>query len=283
VVLNAVQSTGLIDAGDLTGSGRAFVIVLAAIFGLLIGSFLNVVVARVPEGRSVVRPGSACPNCGTPISARDNIPVLSWLLLRGKSRCCGEPISIRYPLVEAGTAALFAAVTAWAGVSWLLPALLYLAAISVSLGLIDIEHQRLPNAIVLPSYPVAAALLIIPALTAHEPGRLVRMAICAFGTYAFYFILMLIQPRGMGFGDVKLSGILGGYLGWFGWGPAIVGGFLAFAVGGVAGLLLMLARRAGMKTMIPFGPYMLIGAWLGLVFGLGITDWYLGRSGLSGL
>lgn len=259
------------------------VVALAAVFGLLIGSFLNVVIARVPDGRSVVRPGSACPHCGTPISARDNIPVLSWIVLRGRSRCCREPISVRYPLVEAGTAAFFAAVTGWSGVSWLLPALLYLAAVSVALALIDIEHHRLPNAIVLPSYPVAAALLVLAALTAHEPGRLVRMTICALATYAFYFTLMLIQPRGMGFGDVKLSGILGGYLGWFGWGPAITGGFLAFAVGGVAGILLMLARRAGMKTMIPFGPYMLIGAWLGLVYGLGISDWYLDRSGLSAL
>ncbi len=257
------------------------VVALAAIFGLLIGSFLNVVIARVPEGRSIVRPGSACPHCGTPISPMDNIPVLSWLLLRGRGRCCGQPISVRYPLVEAGTGVFFAAVTAWNGLTWLLPALLYLAAISVSLALIDIDHQRLPNAIVLPSYPVAAALLVMAAVGEGHPGRLIRIALAGLALYVFYFVLMLIQPRGMGFGDVKLAGILGGYLGWFGWGPVMAGAFLGFAVGGIAGLLLMIARRAGMKTLIPFGPYMLAGAWLGMVYGPQISSWYVTRSGLG--
>jgi leader peptidase (prepilin peptidase) / N-methyltransferase len=281
--VGVLAGVGPIDPVDVAGSGRILLIVVAALLGLLIGSFLNVVVARVPDGRSVVHPGSACPHCGEPIRARDNIPVVSWLLLAGRGRCCGQPISIRYPLVEAGTAVAFGAVTAWIGLSWLLPAILYLAAISIVLALIDVDHHRLPNAIVLPSYPVTAVLLIVPALTAHDPGRIVRALICGLSLYAFYFILMVISPRGMGFGDVKLAGILGGYLGWFSWGSAVVGGFLGFGVGGVAGLLLMLARRAGMKTLIPFGPYMLIGAWLALVYGHDISSWYLERSGLSDL
>jgi leader peptidase (prepilin peptidase)/N-methyltransferase len=282
-VLSAVPTTGLIDPAALTGAGRVFLIGGAGLLGLLVGSFLNVVVARVPEGRSVVRPASACPHCGAPIAPRDNVPIVSWLLLGGRSRCCGEPISRRYPVVEACTAIAFALVAAWAGLSWLLPALLYLVAISVALALIDVEHHRLPNAIVLPSYLVAGVLLVIPALAAAQPGRLVRMAAGAAVTYGVYFLLMFINPRGMGFGDVKLAGILGGYLGWFSWGSAVVGGFLAFAVGGAAGILLILVRRAGMKTMIPFGPYMLIGAWLGLGYGAQLTSWYLDRSGLGNL
>jgi leader peptidase (prepilin peptidase) / N-methyltransferase len=281
-VLIAAVATGLIDPVEVTGAGRSVVVVMAGILGLLIGSFLNVVVARVPDGRSVVRPPSACPHCDTPIAPHDNVPVVSWLLLRGRSRCCEAPISVRYPLVEATTAAGFAAVTAWAGLSWLLPALLYLLAISVALALIDIEHHRLPNAIVLPSYGVGAVLLAVPAVAAGEPGRLLRMVVGAAVMYGVYFALMVISPRGMGFGDVKLAGVLGGYLAWFGYGSAVVGGFLAFVVGGVAGILLILLQRAGMKSMIPFGPYMLAGAWLGLIHGSALTGWYLAQSGLSG-
>jgi leader peptidase (prepilin peptidase) / N-methyltransferase len=262
-------------------AGRIFVIVAAALVGLLVGSFLNVVIIRVPAGQSVVRPRSACPTCGQPIAERDNIPVLSWLLLRGRARCCGEPISGRYPLVEAATAAAFAAVAAWVGASWRLPALLYLAAISVVLTMIDLELKRLPNAIVLPSYPVAAALLVLAAVAEGEPGRLVRAAVCCAGLYAFYFALMVVYPSGMGFGDVKLAGVLGLYLGWFGWQYAVVGAFLAFALGGVVGLALMAVGRAGRKSAIPFGPFMITGAWLGFAIAAPVTTWYLNTTGIS--
>ncbi len=262
-------------------SVQIFVAVLAAIFGLLVGSFLNVVIVRVPAGRSVVSPRSACMTCGKPISEWDNIPVLSWLLLRGRSRCCDEPIGVRYPLVEAGTAVAFGGVGLWLGASWRLPALLYLAAISIALTMIDLELKRLPNAIVLPSYPVAAALLVLPAITEGEPGRLLRAAICGAGLYAFYFLLILIKPGAMGFGDVKLAGVLGLYLGWFGWQHAVVGAFLGFLLGGVVGILLMILGRAGRKTQIPFGPYMIVGAWLALAIAEPVTSWYLGATGIS--
>jgi leader peptidase (prepilin peptidase) / N-methyltransferase len=257
------------------------IVVLVAALGLLIGSFLNVVIARVPEGQSVIRPGSACPRCRAPISRRDNIPVVSWLLLRGRARCCGEPISPRYPLVEAGTAAAFGAVAAWNGADWLLPALLYLAAISIALTMIDLAVRRLPNAITLPSYLIAAALLTVAALAEGEPGRLLRAAISGAALYAFYFVLMVAKPGGMGFGDVKLAGVLGLYLGWFGWQHAVVGAFLAFAVGGIVGITLMLLGRAGRKTQIPFGPYMILGAWLGLAYAADLSSWYLETSGIS--
>jgi leader peptidase (prepilin peptidase)/N-methyltransferase len=280
-VLIAVGTSGLIHQAELSGVDQGFLVVVVGLMGLFIGSFLNVVIVRVPVGQSVVRPRSACPTCGEPIKERDNVPVLSWLLLRGRARCCGQPISSRYPLVEAGTAIAFGAVAAWAGLSWLLPALLYLTAISIALTMIDLELKRLPNAIVLPSYPVAAVLLTLAAVAEGEPGRLPRAAICGAALYSFYFILMAVYPSGMGFGDVKLAGVLGLYLGWFGWQYAIVGAFFGFLVGGIVGLTLMALGRAGRKTAIPFGPYMIIGAWLALAIAAPVTTWYLGSSGIS--
>jgi leader peptidase (prepilin peptidase) / N-methyltransferase len=272
---------GLVDHVDLTGPGQMFFLAVVAVFGLMIGSFLNVVIVRVPAGQSVVSPRSSCPSCGESIRERDNIPVLSWLLLRGRARCCGNPISARYPVVEAVTAVSFAAVAAWVGLSWLLPAMLFLVAISVALTMIDVELRRLPNAIVLPSYPVAAALLTLAALGAGEPGRLLRAGVCGLALYAFYFLLMVVNPRGMGFGDVKLAGVLGMYLGWFGWQYAVVGAFLAFVVGGVVGITLMLIGRAGRKTQIPFGPYMIFGTWLALAYAASMATWYLETAGIS--
>ncbi len=253
-------------------------IVFASVFGLLIGSFLNVVIWRVPRGESVVTPPSACPSCGNQISPRDNVPVLSWLLLAGQCRHCHERISPRYPLVELGTGVLFG-LTAWRfGLAWELPAFLYLAAISVALALIDIDVRRLPNAIVLPSYVVAALLLGGAVLLQGDPWVLVRVAIGAAALYAFYFVLAF--AGGMGFGDVKLAGVLGMYLAYLGWAELLVGVFLGFLVGGISGTLLMLTRRAGRKSRIPYGPYMLVGAWLAIFFGAALADAYLRVSGL---
>ena len=136
-----------------------FTVAVCTVFGLAIGSFLNVVVWRVPRKESVVSPPSACPACGAGIRGYDNIPVGSWLVLRGRCRDCAEPISARYPLVEAGTGVTFGLVAWMVGPSWGLPAFLYLAGISIALALIDLDTFRLPNAIVLPAYPVTAALL----------------------------------------------------------------------------------------------------------------------------
>lgn len=251
---------------------------VAVVVGLAVGSFLNVVVWRVPRGESVSHPPSACPRCGHVIRPRDNVPVVSWLLLRGRCRDCASPISVRYPLVEAGTAVLFG-LTAWfAGPTWVLPALLYLAAISVALALIDIDTKRLPNAIVLPAYPVALALL---ALASWNPGgasdwpALVRALIGAGALYAVYFVAVVVYPAGMGFGDVKLAGVLGLYLGWFGWGALFVGWFAAFLLGGLFSVGLLLTGRAGRKSGIPFGPWMLLGAAVGIVVGEPLAAWYL--------
>ncbi|GAB4067619.1 A24 family peptidase [Angustibacter speluncae] len=255
-------------------------LVIVAVLGLAIGSFLNVVIWRVPRGESVVSPPSACPSCGHEITPRDNVPVLSWLLLGGQCRHCHERISVRYPLVEAGTAAFFVVVALRFGPSWELPAFLYLAAITVALALIDIDVRRLPNAIVLPSYPVAAVLLVGAALLQGEPGTAIRAVLAGLALYAVYFVLAFIYPAGMGFGDVKLAGVLGLYLGYLGWGEVVVGWFLGFLVGGLGGAVLIVLRRAGRKSKIPFGPYMLVGAWLSVLAAEPMIDWYLGLSGI---
>lgn len=260
-------------------------IVMAGVLGLLIGSFLNVVVHRVPQGASVVSPPSACPGCGTPIHPRDNVPVLSWLLLRGRCRSCREPISARYPLVEAATALAFAGVAAGvllAGPTvWVAPALLYLAAITIALTLIDVDVKRLPDAIVLPSYPVLLALLALASAGTGDWQSLARAAAGAGAGFGFYFLLAFIYPAGMGFGDVKLAGVLGMVLGWYGWAELVVGGFLGFLLGGVVGVLLIAARLGTRKTMLPFGPYMMLGTWLAIGFGERLVQGYLSLAGLQ--
>jgi len=257
----------------------AGLVTIVGIFGLMIGSFLNVVIWRVPRGESIVSPPSACPRCGHEIRPRDNLPVIGWLILRGRCRDCGNPISPRYPLVELATGVLFAVTALLTGLTWLLPAMLYLVAIGIALALIDIDTKRLPNAIVLPSYVVGAVLLALASANpggASDWGAFVRAMIGAAAMFTVYFVLLLIYPAGMGFGDVKLAGVLGLYLGWFGWGALVVGWFAAYLLGGIFSIGLLLVRRAGRKSGIPFGPWMLLGAAVGILFGQQLADWYAG-------
>lgn len=269
--------------------------IAVGLFGSLIGSFLNVVVYRVPAGRSVVHPPSACGTCGAAIRWYDNIPVISWIVLRGRCRDCHAAISVRYPLVEFGTAlaftivallflpAVLAATTPGAMVAALLAlvAFLYLVAISIALALIDLDVHRLPNAITLPGYAVGAGLLVPAALLAGEPARVLGAAVGMVALAGFYLLLAVIKPGGMGMGDVKLAGVLGLFLGYLSWGALIVGALGAFVLGGVFSLGLIVARRAGRASRIPFGPWMLAGAWLGIVAGDWIAGGYLSIIGLG--
>ena len=256
-------------------------VAFAAVLGLLIGSFLNVVVWRLPRGESLVRPPSHCPRCDTPIAPRDNIPVVSWLLLGRKCRHCGEPISARYPAVELLTAAVFAALAARVGLDWALPAFLYLGAVSVALALIDLDHKRLPNAITLPSYGVGIVLLGGAALLNDEPRALVRALAGMAILYAIYFLLVLAYPAGMGFGDVKLAGVLGLYLAYLGWSTWFVGWLLGFMLGGVFGVLAIVLRKASRKTQVPYGPFMIVGTLVGVWWGQAIADAYLSTTGVQ--
>jgi leader peptidase (prepilin peptidase) / N-methyltransferase len=251
----------------------AFLIVVVALLGLAVGSFLNVVIYRVPRGESLVRPASHCPQCDHPIRNRHNIPVLGWLLLRGKCADCGSRISVRYPLVEAGTAVLFVAVTARFGFSWELPAYLYLAAIAIALAMIDLDVMRLPDKIVLPSYAVAVVLLAPAVIADRSWAGAARGLIAAILLYAFYWFLAVL-PGGMGGGDVKLAPLLGLYLGFLGWNSVAIGAFAGFLLGGLFGALLMGLKLATRKSRIPFGPYMLAGAFLAVFAAAPIAGWY---------
>jgi leader peptidase (prepilin peptidase)/N-methyltransferase len=267
-------------------SGVVLVVaVLAGVLGLAIGSFLNVVIWRVPRGLSLSSPPSACPRCGHPIRARDNVPVLSWLILRGRCRDCGEPISIRYPLVELGTALAFVGVVLWAALQpagfWLLPAYLLFAAVSIALALIDLDTKRLPNAIVVPAIGVVLVLLALASLGTGDWWALLWATIGGAALFAFYLLLVLVYPSGMGFGDVKLAALVGIVLGYLGWGPLLVGAFAAFLLGGVFSILLLATRKATRKTGIPFGPWMLLGAWFGIALGREISTWYLALVGIG--
>ena len=253
---------------------------LCVLVGLAVGSFLNVVVWRVPRGESVVRPPSACPSCAAPVRPVDNVPVLSWLLLRGRCRDCSARISARYPLVELGTAALFAVMALRFGPDPVLPAYLYLAAVGLALAMIDLDCKRLPDALTLPSYPVVAALLALGAAFGSDSGELVRALLGGLAMYALYFVLCFAYPAGMGFGDVKLAGVLGMTTAWLGWGAWTVGVFLGFLYGGVWGVGLVLLRKGGRKTAVPFGPFMLLGVLTALLVGPQLADAYLRSTGL---
>ena len=272
-------------------------LVFTVAFGLAIGSFLNVVAYRVPAGLSVVSPPSACPRCGHQITARDNVPIVSWVLLRASCRSCKAPISARYPIVEAITGVVFLVVSlrfapafleqllvsprlaAAAGLEWI--AFLYLGAVSVALAAIDIDVRRLPDRIVLPSIVVGVALL--------GSADLLRGDLVAFGTAAagagaaalLFAVLWFVKPGGMGLGDVKLAAVLGLFLGQLGLAQLVVGITAGFVLGGVFGIGLLLVRRAGRTTAIPFGPWMLAGAWVGVLAGPAVAQGYLTLVGLT--
>jgi leader peptidase (prepilin peptidase)/N-methyltransferase len=249
---------------------------IAAFFGLVFGSFINVAAYRIPAGKSVVSPPSACPSCDHPIRSRDNIPIVSWLILRGRCRDCGERISSRYPIVEAATAALFAGTVMVIGVEPELPAYLWFVGVSVTLALTDIDVHRLPNRILYPGTAVGAVLLLVAALVDGDLGSFGR----AVAGGAFYFVLFLVLALlargGFGMGDVKLAFFLGLFLTYQSWDVLGAGIALGIGVGGVWAIALLVARRASRKAKIAFGPAMILGAYLALTFGQELADWYLG-------
>jgi leader peptidase (prepilin peptidase) / N-methyltransferase len=240
----------------------------AGVMGAIIGSFLNVVVYRLPRHESLITPASHCPNCGTPVKPYDNIPVLSWLLLRGHCRGCGEPISARYPLVEALTAALCvgAVLANHSAVSIALAIVLIL--LVVPSALIDLEHRIIPNRIT--ALGAVMALVIGIAL---DPGGEPERLIAAAAAGGFLLLAALAYPGGMGMGDVKLAGMMGLFLG-----AAVAPALLIALVAGVGLGAVVIARKgasAGRKTAIPFGPFLALGALCAVFAGQPLVNVYV--------
>lgn len=254
---------------------EAFLVAAAAILGLVFGSFATVVAHRLPRDESVVTGRSKCPNCGRTITAIENIPVISYVVLRGRCRGCGARISPRYPLIELGTAVLFA-LAAWkfgftaeafvfAAFFWAL----------VVLTVIDFEHKLLPDRIVYPTFVIAWVSLIVIALVREDLAPLVNAGIGAVVFGGFFFLVALIYPAGMGGGDIKLAFVLGTMLGFVeGIGVVLVGMFLSFLVGAAAGIGVMVATGKGRKSQVPFGPFLALGTILAIFWGRPLLDEY---------
>jgi leader peptidase (prepilin peptidase) / N-methyltransferase len=250
---------------------------LAGLLGLAFGSFANVVIHRVPRGESLVRPGSRCPACGAPISWHDNLPVAGWLLLRGRCRACRASISWSYPAVELAMGALWALVTlrlVAAGLAWAVPAYLALTFICVVLAVIDARTRLLPNRITYPAFPVMLSLLLLASLGLGDLGRMARGLAAAVAVGGLFLALALISPRGMGLGDVKLAPTLGLALGWLSWGAVAFGVFAGFLLGGLAGLAAIALLGLTRKSLLPFGPWLVTGALLGVLAGADVAAWY---------
>jgi leader peptidase (prepilin peptidase) / N-methyltransferase len=246
----------------------AFAAAFAGVLGSMVGSFLNVVAYRLPRRESLVRPGSRCPGCGTAIKPYDNVPVLGWLLLRGRCRSCGVGISPRYPLVEAISAALAVAVVLTKHSAAEITLGLVLIVVLVPVALIDLEHRIIPNKITLPA--AVAALAVGAALDLHGvPEQLIAGA----GAGAFLLFFVLAYPRGMGMGDVKLAAVLGLFLG-RSVAVALLAGVLLGTIMGAA-VMARVGVEKGRKTAVPFGPFLALGGLVGLFAGPAIIHWYL--------
>jgi leader peptidase (prepilin peptidase)/N-methyltransferase len=251
--------------------------VICALYGLLAGSFLTVVVDRVPRGASVVSPGSACGNCGLRLGPLDLVPVFSWLALRGRCRKCHTSIGIEPLVLELSTALLFG-LTAWHfGLSWRTPAFCVLMAGLVGLSWIDLHTKRLPREITYWTAGLGAPLLVVAALVGHEPKRIWMMLLGAGISLTVMTLIYWVSRGGMGDGDVRLAPLLGMFLGFLNPGFALVGLFFGFLTGALAGIFLLVLRRGGRRTTVPFGPFMALGTVLAIYFGQRYIDLILVR------
>jgi leader peptidase (prepilin peptidase) / N-methyltransferase len=237
------------------------------IFGLIIGSFCNVVIYRLPQGKSIITPGSGCRSCTAPIHPWDNIPLLSYLLLRGRCRACKEPISLRYPSVELVSGVLY--VLLWFKLGFSIPFAVCAALIStlLTVALIDYDHKIIPNTITLPGIVIGFGLSLW-ALPITPLASL--LGILIGGT--FFYLIALVSKGGMGGGDIKLIAMIGAFLGWQG---ALFTIFSGALLGSLMGVTLMLLGKKGRKDKVPFGPFLSCGAILFMLSGDDLIQWYL--------
>jgi leader peptidase (prepilin peptidase)/N-methyltransferase len=248
--------------------------IISLVFGLIIGSFLNVCIYRIPRELSIVSPASSCPNCKTPIRAWDNIPVISYLILAGKCRKCGEKISLRYPSVELLNGLMYAAVLYHFGFGWHLPLLFALVSSLIVITFIDLDFQIIPDVITLPGMIIglAASHFIMPdPFATYSLLGFVNSLIGLLAGGVTFYLIAILSRGGMGGGDVKMMAMVGSFMGW-------KGVFLTTLVGSLTGSLigigLIIFKGKGRKTKIPFGPFLALGSLVALFFGRMIVDWY---------
>ena len=249
----------------------------ALVMGLLIGSFLTVVIDRVPRGASVVQPGSACGSCGLELGPLDLVPVMSWLILRGKCRKCRQPIGVEPIIVEIVTATLFVLMAMHFRQTVLVAAFCIFAAGLTGLTVIDLKTQRLPREISYTVMALGAPLLVIAALIENEPRRIYMALFGAVISLAVMGALYAVSRGGLGDGDVRLSPLLGMYLGWLNPGLALVGLFYGFILGAVIGVVMMIIGKAGRRTQLPFGPFLAAGSIVAIFYGQNLIDVVLGH------
>ena len=248
-------------------------LILAGVFGLMVGSFLNVCIARIPAGESIVSPGSRCPRCKTPIRWYDNIPVLGYLALGGKCRACRAPISIRYPIVEVITAVAFVGQAYVTGPdpAWLASRLIFTAMLIVLFGT-DLDVQRLPNVITLPGIVIGLAFSLVT-----PPGPIDSAIGAALGAASLWIVrwgwLRLRGEEGMGLGDVKMLAMIGAFLGWK---QVWITLFLASITGAVLGVVLLAAKARSLQSRLPFGTFLAVAAYLASIVGAPLATWYFG-------
>jgi leader peptidase (prepilin peptidase)/N-methyltransferase len=255
-------------------------VIWLGLLGLFAGTYATIVIARVPDGGSLRAP-ARCPACGTAVQARDSVPLVSWLLRRGRCRACTAPVGVEHVLVELGCGALFAAIGWRIGWAWPLPGFLLFGWLLLVVAVIDLHTRRIPNRLTYPLTPALFVLLTLAAVLDGTPWLAVRSALAGLAAFTLLLVLALINPRGMGMGDVKLAGFIGLGLGYLGWDHLWLGLFLGFFGGGVIAGLLLVFRLRTRKDHIPFGPWLALGALASLLLGQPIIDAYLGWVGLT--
>ncbi len=257
---------------------RATFSTMFSLLGLVVGSFVNVVASRLPEGRSVVSPPSRCPGCLTPIKPLQNVPVLSYLALRGRCAYCGIRIPLRYPVTEAACGLLYGLAFWRVGLLerrlWVLPLVLVSAAVYLAVAVIDLETYRIPRRLVYGGLLAAVPLLVVAALAEGRPGAIGVSAAAAAVFFAASFLVHSLEPRWLGFGDVRYGLFLGATMGYFGASRVLAGVMLALGAGSLVGLGMIALGKHSFGKALPFGPFLSLGAYLAILWGQQIAGWY---------